>query len=146
MTDDELMALARDAAGLSPDPNTQTGAAILTAEGAIYTGRNDLPPNVDRRPERLERPAKYDWLCHAEVSAIADAAKNGSATYGATMALTWYPCLPCAHAMVRAKIKRLVCVPARMDDPRYTFAGATEVLLANGVEIVERSILREEGK
>lgn len=139
MTDEELMFLAQDAAGHSHDLNTQTGAAIETLDEDVFTGANCLPPNTPRVDERLARPAKYDWLCHAETAAITEAARSGSATEGATMALTWYPCLPCAHAIVRAGIKRLVCIPARMDDPRYTFAGATEVLRANGVEIVEKA-------
>lgn len=141
-SDRRLLELAYEARQDSHDPDTHLGVVIACQSGPIISGSNCLAPNVEPTSERLTRPAKYDWVDHGEIVAIAKAAVQGTSTRGATMALTWYPCLRCAAAVARAGIKRLVCVPARMDDPRYTFAGATEVLERNGIEIIPMEPLK----
>ena len=44
---------------------------------------------------------------HAEQNAIAFAAKNGIATQGATVYVTWSPCVHCAKVIVSAGIKKV---------------------------------------
>ncbi len=44
---------------------------------------------------------------HAEQNAISFAAKNGIATQGATIYVTWSPCVHCAKVIVSAGIKKV---------------------------------------
>jgi len=59
-----------------------------------------------RRPERLERPAKYLWLEHAERNAICNAARAGTATEACTIYVEIMPCMDCARAIVQAASRR----------------------------------------
>ena len=44
---------------------------------------------------------------HAEQNAISFAAKNGIATQGGTVYVTWSPCVHCAKVIVSAGIKKV---------------------------------------
>ena len=65
-------------------------------------------------PERLERPAKYLWIEHAERNAICNAARAGTATEGCTIYVEIMPCMDCARAIVQAGICQVVVSAARM--------------------------------
>jgi dCMP deaminase len=45
---------------------------------------------------------------HAEINAIADAAKRGASVDGAVAYITHYPCLNCYKALVSSGIKKIV--------------------------------------
>ena len=69
--DRRFLELADHIAGWSKDPSRGVGAVIVGPNKQILaTGYNGLPRGVDDRPERLERPAKYDLIVHAEMNAI----------------------------------------------------------------------------
>jgi dCMP deaminase len=61
-------------------------------------------------PDRWERPAKYEWIEHAERNAVYNAARVGVPLRGCTAYLNWepYPCIECAKALVQAGIARVV--------------------------------------
>jgi len=79
----------------SKDPNTQIGCVIVG-------------------PARLERPAKYLWIEHAERNAICNAARAGTATAGCTLYVELMPCMDCARAVVQAGITEVVISGERM--------------------------------
>jgi dCMP deaminase len=103
-----LMNIAKAAAAKSKD-TTKVGAVIVDADNAtLGTGFNGLPMGVKEAPERLEKPAKYLWTSHAEMNAIAFAAKHGVTTKGKTLVVTHMPCSMCARMIVQAGFKRVV--------------------------------------
>jgi dCMP deaminase len=59
-------------------------------------------------PERLERPVKYDFVCHAELNAIIQCARNGVSPVGCTVYTSFSPCVQCTLAIVQAGIVRVV--------------------------------------
>ena len=61
-------------------------------------------------PERLERPAKYTYIEHAERNACFSAAKRGFCMDGCTMVMSCnpVPCAECARAIVQSGVKRVV--------------------------------------
>jgi dCMP deaminase len=96
-------------AQLSPDPSTQNAALIVNGmvDGEPLTagyGHNDFPKGVQ---PRLDRPAKYTFIEHAERNAIYDAALEGEATLDATMVALWAACADCARAIIQSGIKTL---------------------------------------
>lgn len=96
----------RYAAKNSQDPSTQNGAIIVLSNGIpVSLGANRLPPGVESRPERLERPAKYSWLEHAEKDAVISAREPLD---GATLYCPWSACAECARAIILSGIKELV--------------------------------------
>jgi dCMP deaminase len=123
----------------SDDPDTQTAAIIWGPQFAYIDSANCLPPGVKKTPERISRPDKYDFIGHAERGAINKAAREGVKTWGARMALNWFPCVDCAIAIVQAGIVSLYCdqqaYESRKEDPRYKFDKSMAILTEGGVEI-----------
>jgi len=61
-------------------------------------------------PERWERPAKYDWVEHAERNAVYNAARVGTALKGCIVYLNWepHPCKDCTRAFIQSGIIEVV--------------------------------------
>lgn len=119
MTDEEYLADCTEYASRSPDPSRKTGAIIVAGGEVVARGRNHFPFGIACTDARLERPAKYKWIEHAERDAIYSAARRGVRTAGSDMYLTWYPCADCARAIIQADIKRLICREPHWDDPLW---------------------------
>ena len=104
-----FLELAGSIATWSKDPSRGVGAVIVSpARQIIATGFNGLPRGVEDRPERLERPVKYDFMCHAELNAIIQCARNGVSPVGGTVYTSFSPCVQCTLAIVQAGIVRVV--------------------------------------
>ncbi len=66
------------AAANSTDQSTQIGAILVDGSGIpVAWGANHFPKGVEETYERLQRPAKYLYVAHAELEAILDAARKG---------------------------------------------------------------------
>lgn len=101
---------ARLVARRSEDLSTQVGCVIVGPDHEVRsTGYNGMPRGVRATPGRLERPAKYLYTSHAEVSAVGNAARSGTSLAGCTAYVTHHPCDDCARLLIQAGITR-VCV------------------------------------
>lgn len=132
-----LRAATQHAQTFSGDSTTKVGALLLKNGTLLAAGANTLARGVAPTADRLARPAKYAWMVHAELNAIADAARRGVAVEGATCAITLYPCATCAKALVQAGIRRIVTVEPSWGDPTWghEFAVARDVLRESGVHV-----------
>ena len=75
----------------SKDPSSQIGAVIIGLENQIIsTGYNGFPRKVGEQEERWQRPLKYEYVCHAEVNSIYNAARHGIALRGTTLYLVGF--------------------------------------------------------
>lgn len=104
------MEVAELVASWSKDPSTQTGAVVVGPDREIRaTGYNGLVRGVDdNKPERLERPTKYDFFEHAERNAIYNACLTGTSLKGCVLYATHAPCTDCCRAIIQAGIKMVV--------------------------------------
>ncbi len=138
--DGRFLALAGQIAAWSKDPSRGVGAVIVSpARQIIATGFNGLPRGVADLPERLERPAKYDLVCHAELNAIIQCARNGVSPVGGTIYTSFSPCVQCTLAIVQAGLVRVVTAEvAQAGDERWheSIAKARAVMTEAGVEYV----------
>ncbi len=91
----------------SPDPSTQLGS-MLVGEDFVVGGCNDIDCDVVSTEARLTRPLKYQYVEHAERSAIYSAARNGFMVGGATLYVPWFACADCARAIIGCGIVRVV--------------------------------------
>jgi dCMP deaminase len=134
---DRWMDLAQLVASWSKDRSRKTGAVIVDDRNVLVAiGWNGFPRGIDDdRPERHERPAKYQWTEHAERNAIYNAAAKGIGTQGCRMYVSWYPCADCARAIIQAGIKSLICVEPNWNDPQWgpDFATVKEMLYEAGI-------------
>lgn len=99
----------------SHDPVTKLGAILVNKDRMVIgQGTNSLPDGVAIDPSRLERPAKYDFMIHAEQNAIANAARQGHATAQSTLYCPWAACTFCARMIIQSGISKLVTHKALM--------------------------------
>jgi dCMP deaminase len=106
MTDADYLRLAfQSAAEWSGDNSTQNGATLVPHAGPILSAANDFPIGVH---SRLDRPAKYQRIEHAERAVIYEAARAGVSTLGASLYCCWFACSDCARAIVMAGIREVV--------------------------------------
>jgi len=107
-------------AGWSKDPSRGVGCVIVSpSKQIVSTGFNGLPRGVEDRPDRLERPVKYDLVVHAELNAIVQCARNGVSPIGSALYSTFFPCIQCTLAIVQAGVAEIVTYEVTDDDRRW---------------------------
>jgi dCMP deaminase len=130
-----FLRLAIEVSSWSKD-STQVGTVIVSPGGlVISTGYNGIPRGVEDRAERLERPTKYLWIAHSEEAAIANAARHGSQTEGASLFCTHAPCSRCARQIINAGISRVIYGAGTTSMPREEFEAAAIMFGEAGVEV-----------
>lgn len=117
----EFIDLANKRAQMSRDENTKVGAVIFSEEDCveISVGYNCLARGVEHKPERSQRPLKYLYTSHAEASAIANSARLGRSTNGASLVCTMFPCPLCASQLINAGIKKIYCPEPDWEHYKY---------------------------
>jgi dCMP deaminase len=127
----------------SSDRQTQVGCVITdNHNNVLVTGANALTDGMieEMTTEMYERPEKYDWIEHAERSAIFDAAKRGIKLEGAVMYLTGFPCVECARGIAQSGIKILFHGSTEgWDEERYKFNKSRKIMETAGVSLYERT-------
>ncbi|MEZ0054446.1 tRNA(adenine34) deaminase [Mycobacterium sp. MAA66] len=99
ISDERLIRLALDAAGLAGADDVPIGAVVFSAEG------------VELSRAANARETLGDPTAHAEILALRAAAAvhgDGWRLEGATLAVTVEPCTMCAGALVMARVARVV--------------------------------------
>ena len=140
-----FMEVAELVATWSKDTSTKTGAVVVGPDREIRaTGYNGLVRGVDdNKPERLERPTKYDFFEHAERNAIYNACLTGTSLKGCVMYATHAPCTDCARAIIQAGIAMVVTHKVEIDEntPQNTWRDklgySREMFDEAGVEYLE---------
>ena len=138
--DRRFLDLSDTIARWSKDPSRGVGAVIVSPSRQIVaTGFNGLPRGIEDRPERLERPVKYDLICHAEMNAIVQCARNGVSPMGSTIYTSFAPCVHCTLSIIQSGIVRVVTYPSGAGDEHWTdnLRKSRDLLAEAGVEYVE---------
>ena len=117
--DEYYIKMAMLIATKSKDPSTQVGCVIVGPDHEVRsTGFNGFPRGVNELAhatdhilsDRWERPAKYEWIEHAERNAVYNAARVGVPLKGCTAYINWepYPCVNCTKAFIQSGIMEVV--------------------------------------
>jgi dCMP deaminase len=136
------LGIAEAAAKRSKDPRTQVGSVIVNSDNRIVAlGYNGMPEG--HGVERILWDNKDDFVIHAEVNAISNAARTGVSTKGGSIYVTLPPCIACARAIVGAGLKAVVFyrsayVRRVCDKPEFveSYKQSFNYLCGSGVEIV----------
>ena len=123
-------------------PNRKIGAVIVKNKRVMTTGYNGAPAGIKtcrERGECLRRKlgipsgtrAEVCYAVHAEQNALIQAARMGVSVYGATMYVTYSPCIICARLIINAGIVRVIY---RYD---YPDEFSKEMLKEAGVELIK---------
>ncbi|RJP30910.1 MAG: hypothetical protein C4527_08795 [Candidatus Omnitrophota bacterium] len=118
--DEYFMLLAKLAATRSTCYSRPVGAVIVRDKRVLTTGYNGAPPGTwhctDRRqcfwrqPENQVEgiePKELSRAIHAEMNAIAHAARNGISIDGGTLYCTLSPCINCIKVLISAGIREV---------------------------------------
>jgi dCMP deaminase len=136
-----LAELAETEARSSIDWWRQVGAAIRFADGSVASASNQHNPHP-LSPYAAGDPRsnfykgvhlELSTATHAEAQLIATAARNGTATEGAVVYVTDFPCPPCAKLLAAAGVAKVYFRNG------YAVLDGRDVLEAAGVEIVRVS-------
>jgi dCMP deaminase len=134
----ELAGLAEREARGSIDWWRQVGAAMRLSSGELISAANAHNPHP-LSPYAVGDPRsnfykgvhlELSTATHAEAALIANAARHGLPTEGATMYVTDFPCPPCAKLIAGAGVAKLLFRTG------YAVLDGRDVLEAAGVEIV----------
>jgi dCMP deaminase len=112
------MTITAQVAERSTCPRAKVGAVIVRDRSILATGYNGAPAGlphctevgcllyVSRTPAGENEENCYRTI-HAEINAIAQAAKNGSSIRGADIYITHTPCIHCLKVLINTGIKRI---------------------------------------
>ena len=89
----------------SPCERLQVGCIIVKHNRIISQGYNGFLPGCPHTS--IIRDNHEQATVHAEQNAIADCAKRGVSTDGATAYITHYPCINCAKILLASGIKEV---------------------------------------
>lgn len=131
-----FMEIAWIVSSRSKDPRTKVGCVISGPDREIRsTGYNGPPRGVADLPERLEKPAKYLWISHAEENAVAQAARIGVSLKDATAFVTHHPCARCARSLIQAGVRCVVVGDGVWSAPDDEISTAKTMLKEAGVDV-----------
>lgn len=134
--DQMYFAMAMAAAARGTCLRKQIGAVIVPKRGLVIIGYNGAPPG---QPQCIDEGVgclidKKVGGCvrtlHAEVNAIAWAARHGVAIEGATLYSTVSPCLACAKAFITAGIARVMYLEPYRDREPIAYLEYADVLVS----------------
>jgi len=107
--DTYFLRIADVVATRSPDRGTQHGCVIVDSDRRIVsTGYNGPVAGLRDEAIPLTRPAKHDWIIHAEDNAALFARPDLA---GCTVYVTGLPCTACLRRLLQAGVTRIVTGP-----------------------------------
>lgn len=92
----------------------KVGSILVKNNQIISYGYNGTAPNMDNACEDETGETKKDVI-HSEVNAIAKCAANGISTQGATLYITFSPCINCALLLIQSKIAQVYYLDLHSD-------------------------------
>jgi dCMP deaminase len=107
---ERYMAMAKEVAQWSKDPNTKVGAVAVGDKGQILSqGYNGFPRGINDSDDRLnDRETKYKFVVHAEMNVIYNATYSGVSLDGSKLYVYGLPvCSECAKGIIQVGIKEV---------------------------------------
>lgn len=124
--DNMYMKMAQAARAESQCPRKQVGCVVVLQSGIVAPGFNGHAsggPNIWEYKEGGDPE-----VVHAELNALGKCLEQGLSVKGATVYVTYSPCLECAKLLVRAGVKRVVY------DETYRLRDGIDYLIKYNVE------------
>lgn len=140
--DQYFMTITREVAGRSTCLRAAVGAVIVRDRSILATGYNGAPAGMphcldvgclvyESRTPAGDIEQNCFRTIHAEMNAIAQAARNGTSIHGADIYVTHTPCIHCFKALVNTGIKRVFYSRA------YKLHTLEELRRYTGVDLVQ---------
>jgi len=135
--DKRFLGIAYEISTWSKDPSRKIGAIAVRNRKILSTGYNGFPKGIEDSEERYSnRELKYQYVVHAEMNCIYNAAENGISLRDSTLYIWGLPvCGDCALGIIQAGVSRVVSVSEGTPDRWIEAIGKTnEIFKEAGVE------------
>lgn len=107
-----FMNIAHEVSSRATCCRKKVGAVFVRDRNILCTGYNGSPISQPHCTDEGVGCEMEDGHCvrtvHAEINAVAQAAKNGVSIAGSTIYTTASPCYPCSKVLVNAGVKKIV--------------------------------------
>lgn len=125
--------VANEASDLSHARRLKVGAVIVKDDSILSYGYNGTPGGFDNNCENIieDQLVTKPEVIHAEINAIAKAAKKGYSCHEATMFITHAPCVECAKLICQSGISRIYY------NETYRSTTGLDLLHKKGIEIIK---------
>ncbi len=109
--DEYIMGIAHQVAARSTCDRARVGCVLVRERTIIATGYNGALSGMPHCDDvgHMMTGGHCIRTVHAEQNAVAQAARNGVSTAGATAYITHVPCYACAKLLVSAGVSAVVC-------------------------------------
>jgi len=145
--DEYFMTITGEVAERSTCLRAKVGAVIVRDRSILATGYNGSPAGMPHcldvgcliytsRTPTGDIEENCFRTIHAEINAIAQAARNGSRIDGADVYVTHTPCIHCLKVLVNTGVKRVFYAK------EYKLDTITEIRNRSGVELVQVTVNR----
>lgn len=143
-----FMTITRQVAERSTCPRAKVGAVIVRDKNILATGYNGAPAGLphctdvgclmytSRTPSGEDVENCYRTI-HAEINAIAQAAKNGSSIRDADIYITHTPCIHCFKTIINSGIQRVYY------EREYKLHTLADLLAYTGVQLEQVSVTKQ---
>ena len=134
--DKRFLGIAYEISTWSKDPSRKIGAIAVRDRKILATGYNGFPKGIEDTEERYnDRETKYQYVVHAEMNCIYNAAENGISLKDSTLYIYGLPvCGDCALGIIQAGVSRVVAVSEGTPDRWVEAIGKTnEIFKEAGV-------------
>ena len=115
----------------------KVGCVLVKNKQILSTGYNGFPKGIKDSEERYSnRQIKYQYVVHAEMNCIYNAAENGISLRDSTLYIYGLPvCGDCALGIIQAGVSRVVSISEGTPDRWIAAVGKTnEIFKEAGVE------------
>lgn len=126
--DQMLMQIAEIIAQRGTCSRAKVGCVVSRDARVLSTGYNGVPSGLPHCNHEVDSPCTQ--VVHAEVSAIAFAAKYGVAVENATIHVTRVPCFSCAGIIINSGVSRVMWLDEHRD------MTGLELLAGAGVDVI----------
>ena len=111
--DDQFMDIAKITARRATCDRSHVGCVLAVDARIVSTGYNGSFSEADHCDQgghhMVGDPPRCTRTVHAEMNAVADAARRGVSVEGATAYVTREPCTMCLKLLIAAGVERVVC-------------------------------------
>ena len=135
--DKRFLDIAKSVSTWSKDPSRKIGAIAVRNRKILSTGYNGFPKGIEDTEERYNnRELKYQYVVHAEMNCIYNAAENGISLRDSTLYIYGLPvCGDCSLGIIQAGVLRVVAVSKATPERWKAAIGKTdEIFKEAGVE------------
>lgn len=136
-----FLEVAKLYASMSKDPSTQVGAVAVNCDRIeVSHGFNGFPRRILDLPDRLaNRETKYQYIVHAEVNLVGNAARTGRCLKGTAVYVYGLPpCPECTKLLIQCGVA-IVCVDSTSvsgrEDWQKRWDFSYELLMEAGIEV-----------